>query len=69
MCLNHVWAKKAQNKKRVGQGGFKHMIYLPLPFCRKKRFWPNMVETHDLPKKAQKTKVDQKLAPPLGLNT
>ena len=25
-------------KKRVGQGWFKHMIYLPLPFCRKKRF-------------------------------
>ena len=31
-------------KKKVGPGWFKHMIYLPPPFCRKKRFWPKKRE-------------------------
>ena len=49
MCLNQVWTKKAENIKKDGQGWFKHMIYLPLPFCRKKRFFAPKIEVYDLP--------------------
>ena len=39
--VNQVSAKEGGIiKKKGGPGWFKRMIYLPPPFCRKKRFWP-----------------------------
>ena len=55
-------------KKKVGPGWFKLMIYLPLPFCRKKRSLARKRAVYDLPFLAKKlTKVDHKLAPLDGL--
>ena len=44
---------QVSKERNVKKGGpeiwWRVMIYLPLPFCRNKRFWPNMVESYDLP--------------------
>ena len=42
------------------------MIYLPLPFCRKKRFWPKKVEGCDLPFFGQKRGQVDHVPPPPG---
>ena len=60
---------KKDIKKKGGQGTFKHMIYLPLPFCRMKRFWPKKRAVYDLPFFGpKKREVDHKMAPLDGLN-
>ena len=44
---------QVSKERNVKKGGpeiwWRVMIYLPLPFCRNKRLWPNMVESYDLP--------------------
>ena len=67
MFKRSLGQKKQNHQKKGGQGTFKHMIYLPLPFCRKKRFWPKRA-VYDLPFLGQKREVDHKMAPLDGLN-
>ena len=65
MCLNQVLAKKKKKVKKSGQGWFKHMIYLPIPFCRKMHFCP---EVYDLAFLLLKKEIDHTLGPLDGLN-
>ena len=60
--------KRGGHQKKGGPGWFKRMIYLPPPFCRKKRFWPKN-GVYDLPFFAPpKKEVDHTLCPLDGLN-
>ena len=54
MCFKAGLAQKEEKTyKKGGQGWFKHIISLPLPFCRKKRLCQK-IEVYHLPFFAKK---------------